>query len=290
MNVCSLDISLNPAEKLAWLIPQWNSTLNINECRLDVGAKGLVHQATRSGAIKKVLPQIVRENDSFAWHDAETKPDHIFDPFSTSRGEIIGAYTVATLTDNSRLVHAVSLERINKSRAAAATDYVWRDNFEAMSLKTAIKLAAKYWPARSKHLDETIEMLNESEGLAKTMKLEVAEKLTAELSNMGLLENILGKLNVSALCDATPQDVPRIQNYIEGIAKKREEREAQLQERADAPGKLKARVESASDRMVLAKLCEEIEKAGLAASREVKGELRDLYKQAIIKMKGMPNA
>ena len=59
INVAAIGISLNPAQKLAYLVPRKGAIC------LDISYMGLMHIAQQSGAIKWCQSAIVRRNDQF---------------------------------------------------------------------------------------------------------------------------------------------------------------------------------------------------------------------------------
>ena len=88
INVAAIGISLNPAQKLAYLVPRKGAIC------LDISYMGLMHIAQQSGAIKWCQSAIVRRNDQFRREGLDKPPIHIYNDFDTEeqRGDIVGAY------------------------------------------------------------------------------------------------------------------------------------------------------------------------------------------------------
>lgn len=171
-NVAAIGISLNPASKLAYLVPRKNTVC------LDISYMGLMHIAQQSGAIQWGQARVVRQNDEFQMEGIDKAPTHKYDPFGTDeqRGPIIGAYVVVKTDGGDYLTHAMPIARINeiRDRSEAWKAYVadkskkcpWVTDPEEMIKKTVIKQAAKTWPKRDR-LDAAIHNLDTSgEGIA----------------------------------------------------------------------------------------------------------------------------
>ena len=165
MNVAGIGISLNPAQKLAYLVPRKGSIC------LDISYMGLMHIAQQSGAIKWCQSAIVRKNDQFRREGLDKPPVHIYNDFDTEdqRGEIVGAYVVIKTDDGDYLTHTMRIDAIYaiRDRSEAWKKYKqdsskkcpWVTDEEQMILKTVVKQAAKYWPRRER-LDAAIDHVN----------------------------------------------------------------------------------------------------------------------------------
>ncbi|ELY2484010.1 recombinase RecT [Cronobacter sakazakii] len=164
MNVAAIGITLNPAQKLAYLVPRKGAIC------LDISYMGLMHIAQQSGAIKWCQSAIVRKNDQFRREGLDKPPVHIYSEFDTKeqRGEVVGAYVVVKTDDGDYLTHTMRIEDIysirDRSEAWKAykskeTACPWVTDEEQMMLKTVVKQAAKYWPRRGR-LDAAIDYVN----------------------------------------------------------------------------------------------------------------------------------
>jgi hypothetical protein len=86
-NVAAIGVSLNPAEKLAYLVPRKKAVC------LDISYMGLLDIAQSAGAIRWGQAVIVREKDTFELQGIDKEPKHTYQPFA-ERGAIIGVYVV----------------------------------------------------------------------------------------------------------------------------------------------------------------------------------------------------
>lgn len=159
MNIAAIGITLNPAQKEAYLVPRGGQVC------LDISYMGLIKLATDSGSVSWVQADIVRKNDVFEYLGVGQKPAHRFDPFG-DRGEMVGAYCVAKLNTGDFLTTIMSKAEIEeiKNKTSQAKSGPWQTFFEEMAKKTVIKRAAKLWP-KSERVQEAVEILNQHEGI-----------------------------------------------------------------------------------------------------------------------------
>lgn len=168
INVASVGLTLNPAHKLAYLIPRDGM------CCLDISYMGMLRIATDSGSVRHAAAELVYSNDKFVWRGKNTLPDHAFDPFSDDRGTFRGAYITAKLSDGDWMCDHMSASEVYKIRDLSKSykdkngnvrqNSVWVTWFEEMVKKTIIKRAAKTWP-KSDRLHEASNILNQHEGM-----------------------------------------------------------------------------------------------------------------------------
>lgn len=173
INVASIGVSLNPAQKLCYLVPRRVGN-NSGVC-LDISYMGLMHIAQQSGAIMWCQSAIVRANDQFELNGLDKAPTHKYNTFATSesRGDIVGAYVVVKTPDGDYLTHTMRIEDIYSIRdrseawksfsAGRAKSCPWVTDEEQMILKTVVKQASKYWPRRER-LDAAIDYVNTDAG------------------------------------------------------------------------------------------------------------------------------
>jgi recombination protein RecT len=112
-----------------------------------IGYKGLMELALRSGKVSKIFSQTVHENDYFEYAlGLADKLEHR--PAIGDRGKMIGAYAYAALTDGGTVQDYMSiaeLERI-RDRSPAGEDGPWVTDTSEMYRKTVTKRLCKYLP------------------------------------------------------------------------------------------------------------------------------------------------
>lgn len=163
VNVAAIGISLNPASKLAYLVPRKGGVC------LDISYMGLMHIAQQTGAIQWGQAQIVRQTDKFELHGVDKQPTHTFNPFDTERGDIVGVYIVVKTDGGDFLTHAMPIADVYaiRDRSDAWKSYKndnsktcpWVTDAQEMIKKTCVKQAAKYWPRRER-LDTAVHHVN----------------------------------------------------------------------------------------------------------------------------------
>ena len=172
-NVALIGITLNPALKLAYLVPRDGMAC------LDISYMGLIKIATDSGSVTKVNCQLVYEKDFFEIEHG-THERFIHKPVTFGeRGEVIGVYTIATLHDGSMLPETMTLEECyavrGRSKAyKSGKSCPWKNDEGQMIRKTVIKRASNYWP-KTERLSEAIRTLDAHEGYRDIQNGESAE-------------------------------------------------------------------------------------------------------------------
>ena len=161
INIAAIGLSLNPAEKLAYLVPR-----NGDAC-LDISYIGLIKLATDTGCIKWARAELVHENDELIYKGATEKPE-FSTPNPFNRGPVIGVYCVAKTHDGDYMAGIMSVEELyeirDKSEAYKRSKKgPWADFEGEMMKKTIIKRESKTWPKskESARLDDAIQYLNE---------------------------------------------------------------------------------------------------------------------------------
>lgn len=171
-NVGAIGISLNPAARLAYLVPRKGGVC------LDISYMGLMDIAQSAGVIRWGQAVIVREKDSFELQGIDREPRHIYQPFA-ERGKIIGVYVVVKTSDGDYLTHAMPISKVYdiRDRSEAWKAYLkdntkkcpWNTDEDEMIKKTCVKQASKYWPKRER-LDQAIHHLNTDGGEGITLQ------------------------------------------------------------------------------------------------------------------------
>lgn len=147
VNVSLTGLSLNPVLKYAYLIPRKG------KCVLDVSYMGLAKILTDTGSVKNIEANIVYWGEPFQLERGTNpfiKHGLIEDP-NTPKGEIRGAYSVATLNDGSKSIEWMDapellaiMARSESVKSGKASP--WKTDTSEMCRKTVIKRHYKYLP------------------------------------------------------------------------------------------------------------------------------------------------
>ena len=143
----------------AYLIPFYNNDKKRKDAQVIIGYKGLIDLARRSGQITSIAAHAVHKNDVFEYEYGLTeKLRHV--PAEGDRGEVTHFYAVAHMKDGGHAFEVMPAAVVNQIRDQAAIKNrakrdeqgnpiikgPWRDHFEEMGRKTAIRRLAKYLP------------------------------------------------------------------------------------------------------------------------------------------------
>ena len=158
INVAAIGITLNPASKLAYLVPRDGMVC------LDISYMGLLHLAQSTGSIKWGQCKLVYSADTYESNGLDSAPTHKYNAFG-ERGEVVGGYCTVKTADGDYLTEEMSLAEIKTVEATSkAKNGPWKTFWEEMARKTIVKRASKYWP-KAQRLDNAIHLLNEDEGI-----------------------------------------------------------------------------------------------------------------------------
>lgn len=195
INVAAIGITLNPASKLAYLVPRDGMVC------LDISYMGLLHLAQATGAIMWGQCKLVYANDTYESNGLDMAPTHKYNAFG-DRGVVVGGYCTVKTPAGDYLTEEMSLSEIKATEATSkAKNGPWKNFWEEMARKTIVKRASKYWP-RAERLDNAIHVINEDEGMhvEPVMEHVPQEKIVQdETQRMAALQN-----DVAELCDRMP--------------------------------------------------------------------------------------
>lgn len=147
----SAQLGLEPNTPLgeAYLIPYRNNRKGITEVQFQIGYKGLLSLAMRTGEYKSIYAHTVFENDDFdidygLFQKLKHKPN-----LDGDRGQAIGYYAVYQLVNGGYGFYYISksdAQKYGQRYSKFFNNGPWENNFDEMAKKTAIKQALKYAP------------------------------------------------------------------------------------------------------------------------------------------------
>lgn len=149
MASAQLGLECNTTLGQSYLIPFRNH--GVMECQFQLGYKGLIDLAYRSGDVSTVQAHIVYENDDFEYaYGLEPKLHHV--PAKKERGNATHVYAVFTMKDGGYGFEVMSMDDINAHAKKFSKSFgsgPWQTNFEEMAKKTVLKKCLKYAPMKS---------------------------------------------------------------------------------------------------------------------------------------------
>ena len=149
MTAAQLGMEPNTPLGQAYLIPFSNK--GIMECQFQLGYKGLMDLAYRSGEVDVIQAHIVHENDSFEY-ELGLDPKLVHKPARTDRGAAIYVYAMFRTKNGGYGFNVMSVDDIRahaKKYSKTFNNGPWQTNFEEMAKKTVLKLTLKYAPLKS---------------------------------------------------------------------------------------------------------------------------------------------
>ena len=163
MTAAQLGVEPNTALGQAYLLPYRNH--GQMECQFQLGYKGLIDLAYRSGEVSVIQAHTVYENDVFEYElGMDPKLRHV--PAKADRGEAIAYYAMFKTKDGGYGFEVMSVDDVQRhaqrySKSYGSGSSPWRSNFDEMAKKTVLKRALKYAPLKSDFVrgvaqDETI--------------------------------------------------------------------------------------------------------------------------------------
>lgn len=175
VNIAAIGLSLNPAEKHAYLIPRSVKAENNRwETRifLEPSYMGLIKLATNTGSIEWAQARIVHKDDTFKDNGVGNAPTHEYNAFAQDRGAIVGVYCVAKTKTGDHLTTIMTVHEINdiRDRSEAWKKHKsgpWKTDYKQMAMKSVIRNAFKTWPRTDENLRlaAAVNLSNKNEGL-----------------------------------------------------------------------------------------------------------------------------
>lgn len=149
MTAAQLGVEPNTALGQAYLIPYRNKgTL---ECSFQLGYKGLIDLAYRSGEVSIIQAHEVCENDEFEY-ELGMEPVLRHKPAKVNRGKTIAYYAMFRTKDGGYGFEVMSVDDITEHAKKYSKAYSfgpWKTNFDEMAKKTVLKRVLKYAPLKS---------------------------------------------------------------------------------------------------------------------------------------------
>ena len=163
MTAAQLGLEPNTPLGQAYLLPYKNH--GKLECQFQLGYKGLIDLAYRSGQVTIIQAHEVRENDEFSYSfGLEPTLHHV--PARGDRGNVICYYAMFRTKDGGFGFEVMSREDVEAHARQYSKSYgngysPWSTNFDEMAKKTVLKKCLKYAPLKSDFVravasDETI--------------------------------------------------------------------------------------------------------------------------------------
>lgn len=145
LEAAQLGLEPNTPLGQAYLIPYGN------KCQFQIGYKGMMDLAYRSGEIKNIEAHVVYENDEFEFeYGLNSNLKHV--PTLEEKGKAIWVYAIYRLNNGGYGFEVMSYNEClqhGKKYSKTYNNGPWKTNPEEMAKKTMIKKVLKYAPMKS---------------------------------------------------------------------------------------------------------------------------------------------
>lgn len=152
LKATALDLPLDPNLGFAYVIPYRNNRSGVTDAQFQIGSKGFIQLAMRSGQFKTINVRDVREGEIIDedFISGELKFQRLKD--NREQAPIIGYVSFFRLTNGFEKSLYMTVAEINMhaskySKTYSSNNSVWKTEFDAMAEKTVLKrLLSKYAP------------------------------------------------------------------------------------------------------------------------------------------------
>lgn len=151
MTSAQLGLEVNTPLGQAYVLPYRNK--GVLEAQFQLGYKGLIDLAYRSGEVEVIQAHVVYENDEFECSYG-LEPKLIHKPADKNRGEAVKVYAVFKTKSGGYGYEVMSMDDVKAhaakySKAYSSSFSPWKTSFEEMAKKTVLKRVLKYAPLKS---------------------------------------------------------------------------------------------------------------------------------------------
>ena len=159
MTSAQLGLEVNTPLGQAYVLPYMNH--GVMEAQFQLGYKGLIDLAYRSGEVEVIQAHVVYEHDEFTCeYGLEPKLTH--KPADKDRGEPIKVYAVFKTKSGGFGFEVMSMDDVKRHAAKYSKAYgsnfsPWKTNFEEMAKKTVLKRVLKYAPLKSDFVRQAVQ-------------------------------------------------------------------------------------------------------------------------------------
>ncbi len=152
MTAAQLGLEPNTPLGQAYLIPYWNGKQNRLECQFQLGYKGMIDLAYRSGEIQTIQAQIGHANDTLIAEYGTECSLKFIPKLNGDRGDPVNVWAMFKTKDGGYGFEIMTLDDVRahaQKYSKAYSSGPWQTNFEEMAKKTVLKKVLKYAPMKS---------------------------------------------------------------------------------------------------------------------------------------------
>lgn len=172
MIAATLDLPIDKNLGFAWIVPFWDKKKGCKSAQFQLGYKGYIQLAQRTGQYKSINAIAVYEGELISWNALTEEIE--FNPDGRTSDKVVGycgyfklingfekkVFWTAEQIENHRVKH-------NKAKDKKALNGVWRSDYDAMAIKTVIRNLLGKWGILSVEM-QTALTNDESENVVVT--------------------------------------------------------------------------------------------------------------------------
>lgn len=195
MTSAQLGLEVNTPLGQAYVLPYNNH--GTMEAQFQLGYKGLIDLAYRSGEVEVIQAHVVYENDDFTCeYGLEPKLTH--KPADHDRGEAIKVYAVFKTKSGGFGFEVMSMDDVRRhaakySKAYSSSFSPWKTNFEEMAKKTVLKRILKYAPLKSDFVRQAVQDETVKYGISEDM-YSVPDETIIDVDGVPVVDDSTGEV------------------------------------------------------------------------------------------------
>ena len=148
-----LDLPIDPNFGFAHLVPYNNTSKGIKECQFQIGYKGYVQLALRTGQYRNINVMDIRKGELKKWNPLteELIIEFVEDEKKRNRLDVVGYAAFFSLKNGYEKTVYWSVEKITDHAKRYSQQFKkygtgnWKDNFDEMAKKTLVKHVLNKW-------------------------------------------------------------------------------------------------------------------------------------------------
>lgn len=195
LQAANLNLPLNKELGFAYIVSYKNNDKGIKEATLQLGWRGIVQLALRSGEVAKLNAIPIRENELGGYNPLTETLTFNYDPYSD--GVVVGyASFLETVKGFKKTIYMTKGE-VDKHARKYSKSYQydknkrqkksqWSTNFDEMACKTLLKRVLRFAP-----LSVSIQNSIANDGVIKKVEKVVADELSFERATPGEIKELL---------------------------------------------------------------------------------------------------
>jgi recombination protein RecT len=205
LTAAALDLPVNKNLGFAHIVPYNNRSAGVTEAQFQLGWRGFVQLAQRSGQYKKISTAVVYQGQLI---NEDPLDGNTYDWKAKESDTVTGFVAKFILANGFEKELYMSVEEVTKHADRYSKAYnhgrgfgPWKDNFEAMALKTVVKLLISKWGPMSVDMQKAVEV-----DQAVMKEDGSTEYIDGELANVNATEDKKAAIIEANTIEGTPDD------------------------------------------------------------------------------------